>query len=179
MEKSKKENKILTVIAICLIILIVILTILFQVLLPNIKEKPDTENDNFVSNNELTEESMYKPSQNEWMTLQLSGEESRIKYYVGTFISTYIGDEKYEMAYDLLSDGFKANYFETYEKFESYAKEKYPTSLSLNYGEIQREGELYIIDVTVEDFFNEKATFTQTFVIKENNFNDYELAFSV
>ena len=107
------------------------------------------------------------------------GEESRIKYYVGTFISTFIGDEKYEMAYELLSNGFKANYFNSFEKFENYAKEKYTDTPILSYGQIQREGELYIIDVTVSDFQGKKETFTQTFVVKENDFNDYELAFSV
>lgn len=179
MKKIKKESKILTIIAICLIILIIILTILFKVLLPNMKKELDKGDNNLASNNELTAESIYKPSENEWLTLQLSGEESRIKYYIGTFISTYIGDEKYEMAYELLSSGFKANYFDTYEKFEAYAKEKYATSLSLSYSKIQREGELYIIDVTVKDFFGKKETFTQTFIIKENDFNNYELAFSV
>lgn len=101
-----------------------------------------------------------------------------MQYYVATFISRYVGDEKYELAYDTLSDGFKQNYFDTYEKFVSYAKEKYPLSCMLSYGDLQREGELYIIEVTIEEVFSDKA-FTQTFIIKENDFNDYEIAFSV
>ena len=43
------------------------------------------------------------------------GEESRIKYYVATFINSYVGDEKYDLAYEALSDGFKQNYFNTYK----------------------------------------------------------------
>lgn len=107
------------------------------------------------------------------------GEESRIQYYIATFINTYVGDEKYEMAYAKLSEGFKKNYFDTYEKFEKYAKEKYPQSVMLTYGELQREGELYILDVTIKEIFSEEKPFTQTFIVKENDFNDYEIAFSV
>lgn len=107
------------------------------------------------------------------------GEESRIQYYVATFINRYVGDEKYELAYDVLSDGFKQNYFDTYEKFVSYAKQKYPLSAVLTYGDLQREGELYIIEVTVKEIFSDDEPFTQTFIVKENDFNDYEIAFSV
>ena len=106
------------------------------------------------------------------------GEESRIQYYVATFIN-YVGDAKYEFAYELLSEGFKQNYFDTFEKFEAYAKDKYPLSVTLAYGDLQREGELYMLEVTVKEIFSDKETFTQTFVIKENDFNEYELAFSV
>jgi len=107
------------------------------------------------------------------------GEESRIQYYVATFINSYVGDEKYELAYDTLSDGFKQNYFNTYEEFVSYAEQKYPKSAVLSYGDLQREGELYILEVTVKEIFSEEEPFTQTFIIKENDFNHYELAFSV
>ena len=72
MKKSKNENKILLIIAICLVLLIIILTIIFQVLLPNSKDDTNNYNDNFVANNDISDESIYKPSQNEWITLQLS-----------------------------------------------------------------------------------------------------------
>ena len=48
-----------------------------------------------------------------------------------------------------------------------------------SYGDLQRQGDMYIIDVTVKDLRNKKETFTQTFVVKENSFNNFEIAFSV
>lgn len=178
--KSKKENKLLIMIIICILVLVVILLLIFGVLLPNMEEESTGgENKPYVANNEISANTIYQPSENEWITLQLSGEESRIQYYVATFLNNYVGDEEYELAYQVLSDGFKQNYFDTYEKFEAYASKTYPIFVGLSYGELQREGELYIIDVTIEDLSGEKEDFTQTFVVKENDFNDYELAFSV
>lgn len=175
----KKENKLLITITICVLVLIIILLLIFGIFLPNLNKDTPQNNENIVANNEISIESIYKPSENEWITLQLSGEESRMQYYVATFVNNYVGDEQYQLAYNVLSSGFKQNYFETFEKFEAYAKQTYPVLVALSYGYLQREGELYILDVTIEDLMGEKETFTQTFIIKEHDFNDYELAFSV
>lgn len=98
---------------------------------------------------------------------------------MGSFLTSYVGDEKYELAYKLLSENFKNNYFKTYEEFKDYAQKKYPTMVEVSYGDLQRQGDIYIIDATVKDLLKKKETFTQTFVIKENSFNNYEIAFSV
>lgn len=72
MKKTKNENKMLIIIAVCLFALIIMLTILFQFILPNIKKNEQVQSDSFVPNDDITEEGMYKPSENEWITLQLS-----------------------------------------------------------------------------------------------------------
>lgn len=72
MKKNKNENRTLAIIVICLFVLIIILTILFQFILPNIKKNEKVQSDSFVPNDDITEEGMYKPSENEWITLQLS-----------------------------------------------------------------------------------------------------------
>ena len=105
------------------------------------------------------------------------GEEKRLKYYIGKFF-TAIQNKDYEVAYNLLSSGYKKNYFTSYEDFEEYAKETYGISTVLTYEDIQREGELYIVKINVSISQGKTNKLTQTFIVKENNFNDYELAFS-
>lgn len=73
MKKPKNENKMLIIIAICLFALIIILTILFQIVLPNISEDEKlVESDDFVPNNEISIDNIHKPSESEWISLQLS-----------------------------------------------------------------------------------------------------------
>ena len=72
MKKPKNENKMLIIIAICLFALIIILTILFQVILPNIKKDSVGENRKFIADNTISIDNIHKPSENEWITLQLS-----------------------------------------------------------------------------------------------------------
>lgn len=178
MKKIKNENKVLAIIAICLIVLIVLLLIIFQVLLPKLNESQE-ETEDYVPNNTLDADDLYALSKNEWITLQLSGEETRIKYYLGTFISGYICDGNYADAYEVLNKEFKENYFKTYEDFENYASAKYPSIETVSYGDFQRQGDYYIVKITIEDFTGQKEAFTQTFIVKENDFNEYEISFSV
>ena len=106
------------------------------------------------------------------------GEESRMQYYVSTYCS-YVGNKRYDLAYEVLSEEFKKQYFNTYEKFENYAKQKYSICYELSYGDIQRVGELYIIDVTIHDDLQEKEDINTTFIIQELDFNKYKMSFSI
>jgi len=72
MKKPKNENKMLIIIAICLFVLIIILTILFQVILPKIEDEKPIQSDDFVANNTISMDNIHMPSENEWITLQLS-----------------------------------------------------------------------------------------------------------
>lgn len=72
MSKIKNENKLLLLISICIFALIIILLVIFEVIAPNTESK-EVNNNNYIANNEiLTKDNMYTPSENEWITLQLS-----------------------------------------------------------------------------------------------------------
>ena len=72
MKKPKNENKMLIIISIIVFVLIIILTILFQVILPSIEEEKPIQTDEFVADKTTTMDNIHKPSENEWITLQLS-----------------------------------------------------------------------------------------------------------
>jgi len=87
--------------------------------------------------------------------------------------------KQYNQAYKYLSSSFQENYFNSLEEFEKYAKEKYPDFIIEKYSNIRRQGGIYLIDVEIKDFSEKKETFTQTFILKENDFNNVEIAFNV
>ena len=114
----------------------------------------------------------------QWALFQLKGENDRMKYYVSRFL-TFVMELDYEKAYELLYDEFKTRHFDTYEKFEDYAKEKYSISMSVEYTDVQVQGDTYIVFVTIKDNLFTRKDRTQTFVVKEDDFNNFVLSFSV
>ena len=103
---------------------------------------------------------------------------NRMQVYFGTFI-TYIENNEYEKAYALLNENFKNNYFKTLSSFESYF-ENYPKNIMVNYTDIDRQGELYILTVEISDMFDEETEpISQRVVIRENDLNDFTLSFQV
>lgn len=105
-------------------------------------------------------------------------ERTRLQEYCGKYIN-YIEKKEYEKAYDLLYSEFKNNYFKTLEDFEKYVKEKYPEVISIKYNDISRHGEYYILAIKILDLKEAKKEFEQNIVIRENNFDDFELSFNV
>ncbi len=105
-------------------------------------------------------------------------ERSRMQTYFGTFIS-YIEENDYESAYNLLNENFKKNYFSTLEQFETYIQ-KYPKDIAVDYKEIERQGELFVLTVEIKDVFNKEAqTITQRVVIRELGVNQFTISFQV
>lgn len=107
------------------------------------------------------------------------GERDRMEYYVGTFIKA-VGNKDYESAYEMLYDDFKNTYFGTYSEFEEYAKSKFPTSISVEYTNLERNGDVYVLWVTISDILKSSDSDVEmNFVVQENGLNDYKLSFSV
>lgn len=107
------------------------------------------------------------------------GERDRMEYYVGTFIKA-VGNKDYETAYEMLYDDFKNTYFDTYSKFEEYAKSKFSSSVSVEYTNLERNGDVYILWVTLSDILKAGDTGEEmNFVVQENGLNDFKLSFSV
>lgn len=112
--------------------------------------------------------------------LQNMGERGRMETYFYSFI-TYIEDNEYEKAYNLLYPGFKDKYFPSIEKFIEYVRKTYPENTAYNYTDIQRHGKIYILTVEIidEEASTEQETKKQRVVIQENNFNDFALSFQL
>ena len=105
-------------------------------------------------------------------------EGSRMQTYFGSFI-TYIEEEEYEKAYNLLNEDFKNNYFKTIEEFKQYVQ-KYPENIIVDYQNIDREGEIFVLTVEIKDLYNSQAeAIKQRVVIKENGANDFKISFQV
>ena len=106
-------------------------------------------------------------------------ERDRMEYYFYEFISL-IHDEKYSEAYGLLYPEFKERYFKTEEEFIKYVKKLYPSSVGFSYNDINRQGNIYVLSITVIDVNKGKGKEkSQRIVIQENNFNDFKLSFQV
>ena len=106
-------------------------------------------------------------------------ERSRMEYYVSEFISA-IEAENYEAAYQMLYSDFKDKYFPSISDFESYAKGKFPSMISFDYTNIERNGDIYVMWVTIANPLAGKNSGSEmNFVLREYGLNDFALSFSV
>jgi len=77
-------------------------------------------------------------------------------------------------------DKFKTNYFPTLSSFEEYAKTKFPRMISLQHNNFERNGDYYILFITMSNLLGSKNDQIEiNFVVKENDLNDFVLSFSV
>lgn len=169
--KQKQDNKLI-------FIGFVIVVLLGIVAISSIPKK-EIVNYNEVSQEEF--ENIVKENVNtiELNRLKDMGERDRMEYYVSKFI-TSIGNKSYEYAYSVLYDDYKDNYFPTLEKFEEYAKTKLPSRLSVEYTNIERIGEIYVLWVTLKNpIGTEQTEVEMNFIVKENALNDFVMSFSV
>ena len=118
-------------------------------------------------------------------------ETSRMKRYVGIFFEN-IEEGNYEQAYNVLNKDFKSTYFPTLDEFKEYAKKYFDFStIGVTYENIERlgnnkTGNMYVLWLTIENLLELKKTeedYQNTprtnFVIIENDYNNYEMSFSV
>ena len=102
-----------------------------------------------------------------------------MEYYCGEYFK-HLEHKEYDQAYALLYPEFKQNYFPTLEEYETYIKNNYPKSWALEYEDITRQGNIYVLKLKILDILgtkdNEKS---QRIVIKENNYNDFVISFQL
>lgn len=164
---------------IILILIIVVLLIINLNILIKSNKKVDNINTQENNTSEIIEKTEEQLAQEELSKLRKMTERDRMEFYFSKFIS-YIKDDNYEKAYSLLYPEFKENYFKTLEEFEKYAKKTYPKTVGFSYNNIDRQGTIYVIMISVIDA-NKTAeqSKTQRIIIKENDFNDFVLSFQV
>lgn len=168
-----------------LIGLIVIITIVNLILFSKIIQTDKKSNNNSVASNNTEQENIIQEKSEEELAkeelekLQKMTERDRMEYYFSKFIK-YIKNEKYTEAYNLLYPEFREKYFKTQEEFRDYAKKTYPSSVGFSYNDIERQGSIYVLIITVIDTNKKKGSEkSQRIVIQENDFNDFVLSFQV
>lgn len=170
--KIKGENKIPIIIAIGVIIITVLV----------VKDFKDSNKSTDYSN--LTQEEITATVNNEIATMEINtlatmDERDRIEHYVSSFADA-IEKEDYEEAYSMLYDDFKKNYFPNLSSFEEYAKNKLPKVISFEHTNFERNGDYYILWITMSDPLSGKSSEKEmNFVVKENDLNDFVISFSV
>lgn len=174
MAKKYNMNKIY-VVGIVLFIVIVLISIISN----QNKNKEDID-DNNQSILQKQKEVEKEKNENIVKKLENMEERDRMEYYFGTFLE-YIESGNYENAYDMLYSEFKNNYFPTLNSFEEYANSIFSEMSTIEHENIERNGEVYVLWIKITDAINGKKGNSKemNIVIKENDYNDVEISFSV
>lgn len=146
-----------------------------------IKNKaPKTDNKIAVSPNATNKTEDENKEENE--EIKTLSESNRMKRYIGNFFDD-IEEGNYQKVYNILNEKYKRDYFPHIEEFQEYVDKNFKNNmLGVTYDNIERwgnnkTGNMYVIWVTVADMV--KGKIKTNFVIIENNYNDYEMSFSV
>lgn len=110
--------------------------------------------------------------------LKSMNERDRMERYFGEYIE-YIESGAYEKAYNLLHPDFKQNYFKTLDEFKKYVDEKYPDIIIVNYENIERQGQYYVLFIKIPKGKGSKETISQNIVLYEKDYADYYISFSI
>lgn len=180
--KKKKQNDLKNLIILLIaVLLILMLIVMISVILDNIKyENAKNDKDNSINVVINAEEIAKSENEEELNKIKQMSERNRIEYYVSQFIKD-LEEENFEEAYAVLNNDFKKNYFSTMRDFKEYSKNKFTKMLDVDYINFERTGEIYVIWLRVTDAINgdKNSGEEMNFVVKENDFNDFELSFSV
>ena len=140
------------------------------------RKNQEDEEQRKLDNDEWTKEEI---AENELIDLKSMGEASRMYKYLYSYLEM-IEWWKYEEAYNTLYEDFKVQYFPTLESYTEYVKERYPDFMSVDYNNIDRQGEYYIVTATIRSIVNENSDMIQQrFVLHEKALNDFEISFQV
>lgn len=178
MKMKRKNQKSTIVLAIITCILLCINIVLIK---DKLTPKNESEEDNIEKKTTTVQKTKEEEEQEEIKELKTLGERDRMERYFGKYIEC-IESQNYLEAYDLLNQEFKQNYFKTIEEYTKYIEEKYPEMIAVEYTNIERQGQYYVLFVKITDLLgrtDDAKTLEQKIVIYEKDYNDFELSFSV
>lgn len=89
-----------------------------------------------------------------------------------------INAENYTLAYSMLSQDFKNNYFKTLSSFENYAKQNFLGKDQIEFIELKNEAEVYIYKVTLSSKNNENKL-EKSFNVKLGEGTNFEISFNM
>lgn len=180
--KNKKIGSLLIVITIILVLINLILLIKYFVSNGEKKEEKNIQENNTINQIET------KPEESQEIDkIKAMSEQDRIEYYVRTFVQN-LELQNYDEDYKVLYGDFKNNYFPTLEEFKKYCTEKIGTEfVSFNIESIERlgnsvTGNMYVISGYLGNVLEHNEDYKKEisyFVIREKDYNNYELSFNV
>lgn len=174
--RNKKKSNFNNII---LVVILSIIIILFYSILNS-----DKEENNVVENSAniaiRAEELIESENEEELNKLKQMTERNRIEYYVSNFIND-VEEDNFKDAYAVLNNDFKKNYFLTLNDFKEYTQNRFTKMMNIEYVNFERNGQIYVIWLTMTDMINgnKNSGLEMNFVVKENDYNDFELSFSV
>lgn len=171
---EKKDRRGLTIL---LAIVACILTIVNIRLYISKNEEKLLENE--VTNNATPTKKTDEEKREELISdLKEMNERDRMERYFGEYID-YVESGEYEKAYNLLYPEFKENYFPSIEEYEKYVKEKYPEVIIVDYDNIERQGQYYVLFIKIPKAGREEEIITQNVVLYEKDYAEYYISFSL
>lgn len=176
--KKKDERTYTIILAIIACVLMVINISIYINQNKYIPQQKSSENTTVQKATIKTEE---EKEEEEIATLKTLGERDRMERYFGKYIG-YIEEEEYEKAYNLLYEEFKQNYFKTLDDYVKYIKETYPEMISVEYTNIERQGQYYVLFVDIVDLMaasGNENKISQNIVIYETDYNEFYISFSL
>ncbi len=172
--RIRKKDRVLTIFAIIFVVLFIALIVIS--IISSREKKTDYSNMTEEEISSAVKEQIDEMKKNE---LGDMGERDRMEYYVGSFLSA-VENKKYEEAYEMLYKDFRKNYFPTFSDFENYAKTKFPTMISIEHTNFERNGDVYVLWSNLSNpMGNKNSSIEINFIIKENDLNDFDLSFKV
>lgn len=166
---SVEQKRIIAIIAVLLIVLFVI----------SVARKVVVPEENLTEEQKLQ---LAETKKEQAIIDDLAGmeERDRIEYYFGEFIRN-IELDNYAEAYEVLNEEFKNTYFSTQDKFVEYVKDYFPNEIAVEYNNIERNGNTYILWVKMSNALtvDKSSGRAMNVVIREYAVHDFELSFSV
>ena len=181
MRKRKKKLSKLKIIIGVLFIMVIILIIYLAFIIT----RKNTINNSKIQESEQTKEltqeeidEIHEKVDKE----KLAGmeERDRMEFYFSKFLRE-IETKNYEKAYEMLYEDFRNNYFPTLSDFEEYAKEKFPEISSVEHVNIERNGNIYVLWITISDLINgtKDSAVEMNVLVQEYDLNEFKISFSV
>lgn len=187
--KKKKDNTLLIVIIV--IAILAMISMFINMIFSN-NNNNITNNRASVSTsnsqNTITTENIETDRQEKILTkLKNMTERDRMEYYFGTFVSK-LDEKDYESAYNMLYEEYRKTYFPSMSSFKEYVQEIYSGMTSVEYNNIERNGDIYILWVTINDLNGKSVEIIDEaevstgkevkVVIREYGYNDFVMSFS-
>ena len=170
LRKNKKTKMIVIILVVVLIALIFAMILLYR----------NTKNNSNLSTSEKAEiEHLEEVKKERAVQLSDKTEQERMQAYCADFFKL-VDNGSYERAYSLLYSDYKENFFPTLNNFKKYFEDYFPSSFALDYNNIERLGDIYVLMVSVKDTVNGSYghNFDMYVVLQEKALNDYVISFS-
>lgn len=173
---KNKNNQSFTII---LAIVACLLTMLNIKLYISKYQKQIDASQNTVNNNTSLQKKTDEEKKAELIAeLKTMKERDRMERYFGEYID-YVESGEYEKAYALLYPEFKDTYFKTLDEFKEYVIKKYPDIIIVDYDNIERQGQYYVLFIKVPKADGTSDMINQNIVLYEKDYAQYYISFSM